>query len=79
MSPRNPATVARSRSEDERVSSWDELPVHVLTRLANENIRTAEEWLALSRPRRAAIFGVTPAMRRMIDAAAKATCESSAV
>jgi hypothetical protein len=78
MSPRNPATAARSRPEDEAAASWDELPVHILERLASENIRSAEDWLALSRPRRAAIFGVTPAMRRVIDAAAKATCEGSA-
>ncbi len=77
MSPRSPATATRARAEDESSPSWDELPVMVLERLAGENIRSAEDWLALSRPRRAAIFGITPSMRRMIDAAAKASCEVS--
>lgn len=60
------------------MGDWDDLPVTILERLASENVRTAEDWLALSRPKRAAIFGITPAMRRAIDAAAKASCEASA-
>ncbi|HTW38890.1 MAG TPA: hypothetical protein VMD49_10010 [Steroidobacteraceae bacterium] len=51
----------------------------IIERLASENVRSAEDWLALSRPKRAAIFGITPAMRRAIDAAAKATCQGAAV
>jgi hypothetical protein len=79
MSPRSPATATRSPAEDPPTTSWDELPTTILARLASENVHSPEDWRALSRPRRAAIFGITPAMRRMIDAAAKASCESSAV
>jgi hypothetical protein len=79
MSPRNPATARQSRAEECATSTWDELPVTILERLASENVRSAEDWLALSRPKRAAIFGITPVMRRMIDAAAKASCEAATV
>ncbi len=78
MSPRSPAAAGRECPEDPPATSWDELPVMVLERLASENIRSAEDWLALSRQRRAAIFGITPTLRRMIDAAAKANREESA-
>jgi len=79
MSPRSPATATRSPPEEYATTSWDELPVTIIERLASENVRSAEDWLALSRPKRAAIFGITPAMRRAIDAAAKATCQGAAV
>lgn len=79
MSPRSPATATQTRPEEYGTSSWEELPVTILERLASENVRSAEDWRALSRPKRAAIFGITPAMRRAIDAAAKATCQAAAV
>ena len=77
MSPRSPATASRSQPEECPPSSWDDLPVSILARLASENVRSPAEWLALSRGRRAGIFGITPTMRRTIDAAAKASTSQS--
>jgi len=78
MSPRSTNAVSRSRPEEAPACAWDDLPVSILQRLASENVRTPADWLALSRPRRAGIFGITPIMRRTIDAAAKASAEQSA-
>ncbi|HTX24513.1 MAG TPA: hypothetical protein VMD03_07650 [Steroidobacteraceae bacterium] len=77
MSPRSPAIVTQSHPEDPPATPWEALPTTILERLASENVHGAEDWRALSRARRAAIFGITPAMRRTIDAAAKASYESS--
>jgi hypothetical protein len=77
MSPRNPNALTRPRHDEVPASAWEDLPVSILERLASENIRSPAEWLALSRARRAAIFGITPVMRRTIDAAAKASAPQS--
>jgi hypothetical protein len=77
MSARNPNTVTRPRPDEAAASAWDDLPVSILERLKSEGIHSPADWLALSRARRAAIFGITPVMRRTIDAAAKASAEQS--
>lgn len=77
MSSRNPNTASRPRSDEAAVSAWDDLPVSILERLKSESIHSPADWLALSRARRAGIFGVTPVMRRTIDAAAKASAEQT--
>jgi hypothetical protein len=77
MSSRNPNTATRAPSDEAAASAWDDLPVSILERLKSESIHGPGDWLALSRARRAGIFGITPVMRRAIDAAAKASAEQS--
>jgi hypothetical protein len=79
MSPRTPSAVARQRPDETGACTWDDLPVSILERLASESVRSPADWLALSRARRASIFGITQIMRRTIDAAAKASAAQSEV
>ena len=77
MSSRNPNTATRPRTDEAAATAWDDLPVSILERLKSESIHGPADWLALSRARRAGIFGITPVMRRTIDAVAKTSAEQS--
>ena len=50
--------------------TWAVLPGKILRRLANNDIRSAEDWRRLSRTRKSSIFGIVPAMVRAIARAA---------
>lgn len=51
------------------------LPEHIVARLRSRNLHTIEDWQALSRIRKLAIFGVTRSIARSIDAAITITMD----
>lgn len=51
--------------------TWSEIPDSIRATLEGEQIRSASDWLRLSRKARASIFGIPPGIRRMLDATAR--------
>jgi hypothetical protein len=56
--------------------SIPELPPAILGQLAAEGIRTLGEWRKLTHRQKHAIFGITAAMVRQLDALARTACAS---
>ena len=48
-------------------ANWADLSPVIRARLAAENIVSAEEWRALSRKRRASLFGIVPSVVRSLN------------
>ncbi|MFZ1869584.1 MAG: hypothetical protein WAU49_13975 [Steroidobacteraceae bacterium] len=49
------------------LANWADLSPIIRARLAAENVASAEEWRALSRKRRASLFGITPSVVRTLN------------
>jgi hypothetical protein len=47
--------------------AWADLSPVIRARLAAENIASPEEWRALSRKRRASLFGIVPSVVRTLN------------
>lgn len=50
-----------------RILTETKLPAHLVERLAGHGIRTCADWRALSRKRRASLFGIVPSVVRTLN------------